>query len=262
MKLSIIILNYKSKGFTRECVRGILDSQLPFEFEIIVVDNASGDGVCQLINKRFAEVRCIENDRNLGMGAGNNVGMRAAKGEYLMILNPDTVLKRQSIVPLVEFLDSHSKVGIAAPMILNPDRTHQPTVHRFPKFLMPFYRRTPLGRTKKGREFLKEYTISADQLQQPKPVDWVFGPAFMIRKSIADKLGGYDERYFMFMEDTDLCRQIWHLGFEVWYVPQAVLVHYPHRASAHDLGLSSIRKKTTWIHISSWLKYFWKWRGK
>lgn len=262
MKLSIVILNYKSKGFTRECVKGIQRARLPFDYEIIVVDNASGDGVCDMIASRFSGVTCIQNSKNLGMGAGNNVGFKAAKGEYIMVLNPDTVPYAESFVPLVEFLDTHPKTGIAAPKVLNPDKSYQPTVHKFPNILMPLWRRTPLGKTSFGKRYLAEYTIDESKLQKAQPVDWVFGPAFMIRKSVADQLGGYDERYFLTFEDTDLCREVWQAGYDVWYVPEAKIIHYPHRVSGHHLGIWSMFKKTTWHHINSWRMYFWKWRHK
>lgn len=262
MTVSFVILNYKSKLLTRECVKGILHADLPFEFEIIVVDNASDDGVGDLIQKKFSGVTFIQLDANIGMGPGINKGIETAQGKYIYILNPDTVLTAQSINPLVQFMDIHPRAGIAAPKLLNPDATHQPSVHTFPQLLMPFFRRTIVGKTSYGKKYLSQYTVAAQELERATMVDWVFGPAFMIRKKVAEEMGGYDEQYFLFFEDTDLCRRIWKQGNEVWYVPEATVVHYPHRLSGHSEGLKSLLKKTTWYHILSWLKYFWKWRGE
>lgn len=260
MTVSFIILNYKSKLLTRECVKGILNAGFDFDFEVIVVDNGSCDSVCALMDERFGDqVQCISLKKNIGMGAGNNVGFKKARGEYVMVLNPDTVLTKQSVEPLLAFAEEHKKAGIIAPKLLNPDGTMQHSAHKFPDILMPFYRRTPLGRTNHGKQYLAEYTISENKLTQATTVDWVFGPAFLISREVVEKIGGYDERFFLFLEDTDLCKSVWNAGYEVWYIPDAIVIHYPHRLSGHTMGLLSLTKKTTWNHIASWIKYFWKW---
>ncbi len=261
MTLSIIILNYKSKNLTRECVKRVLGLGLQIDYEVIVVDNGSGDGVGDMLREKFGDlVEFVQLPRNIGMGAGNNAGIKKASGKYIMILNPDGIVCDRAIETLISFLESNPKAGLVAPKILNPDGTHQRSVHRFPKFCMPFYRRTLLGKTKHGKEYLKKYTASGISQSNPVRVDWVFGPAFIIPGDLMKSMGGYDERYFLFFEDTDLCRKVWDFGYEVWYVPDAKVVHLPHRLSGHHLGIFSIRKKATWHHIVSWLKYFWKWR--
>lgn len=261
MLLSIIILNYKSKNLTRECVSSILDKKFPFEYEIIVIDNGSHDGVCNMVSETYPNtpVVCLPLPENIGMGPGNNVGFKRARGKYILVLNADTLLQASTVNPLISFLESHEHAGIAAPMLLNPDLTHQVSAHSFPSIMMPFYRRTFLGKTQAGKKFLETYTRADLPNDKPSQVDWVFGPAFMIRKSTVEKIGGYDERFFLFLEDTDLCKQVWEAGQEVWYIPESTIIHYPHRLSGHELGLLSLTKKYTWIHIVSWIKYFLKW---
>lgn len=262
MILSIIIVSYKSKNLVRESILSIQKLKFVFEYEIIVVDNNSKYGVEKMIKENFLNIKFIQSSKNVGMGAGNNLGMRVAQGKYILILNPDTLVLKGSIEKLIHFMDTHSRSGIVAPMLINPDYTDQPTVHRFPSFLMPLYRRTFLGSTKKGREYLSYYTVAKLPKDKPSKVDWVFAPVFLIRNDLARKLGGYDERFFLFFEDTDICRRVWQAGFEVWYAPLAKIVHFPHRLSAHNVGLYSLFKRFTWYHIISWFKYFWKWRDK
>ncbi len=262
MTLSIIILNYKSKNLTRECVRSVLDSKLPDEYEIIVVDNGSNDGVKNMLDEQFGgKIKFIGLEKNVGMGAGNNAGIKTSVGKYVMILNPDGIVLENSILELIEFAEKNPKAGIIAPKIINPDGTHQVSVHKFPNFLMPFYRRTFLGKTNRGKEYLEKYVVDTIPQDRPSLVDWVFGPAFLARRDLIDAIGGYDERFFLFFEDTDLCRRVHEYGLGVWYVPSSNVIHFPHRLSGHHLGLMSLRKKTTWHHIVSWLKYFWKWRN-
>lgn len=262
MTLSIIILNYKQKNLTRETVKGILDLDLQFDYEIIVVDNNSQDGLGKLVRSLFPNVKFIQSDKNLGMGAGNNLGIRQARGKYILILNPDAVVFKSSLEPLIDFLERNPLAGIVAPQILDPDRSWQASAYKFPKFLTPLYRRTALAKTQLGQEYLREYIITQDKLKEPTRVDWVLGAVFMIKKQIIDQLGNFDERFFLFFEDTDLCRRVWNTGYEVWYIPQAKVVHYPHRLSAHELGLLSLFNKNTYPHIASWLKYFWKWHRR
>ena len=150
-KLSIIILNYKSSGLTRECLRGLLAADLKLDHEIIVVDNNSEDNIGAILTKEFPQVKFIELEVNRGYAAGNNAGIKQAQGEYILILNPDITVFAGQIEKLVDFMENNSRVGLAGPRLVNPDGSLQYSCYKFPKFLLPLYRRTWLGKQLKRK---------------------------------------------------------------------------------------------------------------
>jgi N-acetylglucosaminyl-diphospho-decaprenol L-rhamnosyltransferase len=260
MKLSIIILNYKNKNLVKYFLKNLVDFNFAWLWEIFVVDNASGDGIQKMIRREFPVVKFLANSKNLGMGAGNNVAIKNSKGEYILIVNPDVTLNQSAVQRLVEFLDHHPKAAIAAPQILNPNKSRQDTCYRWPNFYTFLYRRTGLARTNKGRKHLYYYLYRDIDLNQNQQVDWVLGGCVLVRRKALDEVGLFDERFFLFLEDTDLCRRMWQKNWQTWYVPAAKVIHLPHRLSAGSGSIKDLFSPLTWIHITSWLKYFWKWR--
>ena len=145
MDLSVIILNYKCKGDTLNCLKSLAESMLGgIRFEIIVVDNASGDSLGDLIRWQYPDVVFVQNKRNLGMGAGNNAGLRRARGRYLVIANPDIVIFRDTLRTLYDYLEANPAVGIAGPRQLNPDGSLQESCFRWPSALTPAWHSTDL----------------------------------------------------------------------------------------------------------------------
>lgn len=262
-EISIIILNYKSARLTRQCIKGIKKFPPKVPHEIIVVDNNSRDGAGETLAGIYPDVIFAESGKNLGYGAGMNFGIKKARGEFLLVLNPDILVLENSIEPLYEFMKNHPETGIAGPKLLNPDRTVQSSFFKFHNLLTPVYRRTPLGRLPWGREHLKRFLMSAEiNNGAPKPVEWILGACMMARKSVLEKIGMFDERFFLYFEDTDLCRRVWESGRKVYYVPQSEMVHYHMRESAERSGLLSVLNYPTRVHIRSWIKYILKYKGK
>jgi GT2 family glycosyltransferase len=242
-------------------VQGILDLGLKIAYEIIVVDNGSRDGSSKLLQAKFQQVKFIGLPKNFGMGTGNNVGIKQAYGSYVLILNPDVVVLPGAIETLVEFMEKKESVGCAVPMLLNPDKSYQRSRYLFPPFFMPLYLRTSLVMKRASK--LSHYFMEDVPYDKPHQVDWGRGSALLLRKSVLDKVGGFDENFFMYMEDADLCRQIWQQGSQVWYVPASRMVHYYGRGSG-EVGswrwLRDIFKPLAWHHIVSWFRFCWKWR--
>lgn len=261
MTLSIIIVNYKSKGLLKQCLRGIFDAQLKLDFEVIVVDNASRDGSEAMIRQHFPHVQVMTAPTNRGFGAGNNLGLAKAKGEYILVLTPDVAVFPGAVEDLHRYLVAHREVGLVGPKLINPDGTIQNSTYLFPSFLMAVFRRTPLGRLPGAKRQLKKYLMRDWQHDDTRPVGWLLGACFMARADKLRELGGFDERYFLYVEDTDLCRRFWASGSEVHYVHTAEMVHYHQRESAVNPGPSGIFSYPTRIHIRSWLTYFKKYRG-
>lgn len=263
MDLSIIIVNYKSKKKLESCLDSILkaDNQ-DLNYEIILVENNSGDDLNDLV-KLSSDIRLLNLKKNLGMGGGNNRGIEKAKGEYVFILNPDTIIKNGAIITLLNYLKSNPDAGIVGPKLLNPDGSLQYSCFLFPKFYMPILRRTFLG---------KYFPAANDNFQMIeydhnsiKEVDWMLGSSLMFKKELILPGGQvwhprFDERYFMYFEDTDICRAFQSKGLRAVYNPEAVLIHDHVRQSArYPWYLAIFFDSLVWRHIGSWLKYFWKW---
>lgn len=229
---------------------------VPFEFEIIVVDNASGDGLTNMIEAEFFGVKLIKAEQNRGYAAGNNLGLKAAQGKYALILNPDVTIEEKSIIALLDFMEQNPLCGIAGPKIFNPDGSLQYTCLRFPDWKLPFYRRTFLGKTKGGQKWNSNYLMADWGHDKNKKVDWLFGCVLMVRKEALAKAGLLDERYFLYMEDLDWCRRFWENNWQVWYVAVAAAIHFHQRLSAEASLFNVLFSKSARTHLSSWIEYY------
>ncbi|MFA6603233.1 MAG: glycosyltransferase family 2 protein [Patescibacteria group bacterium] len=260
MDLSIIILNYKSKNLTKQCVKTIRLCAPKLAYEIIVVDNASQDGVGAMLQESFPDVRFIAAKENLGYAAGNNIGLRAATGRVLMILNPDITVRPGAIEAAVAYLDAHPEIGILGPKLVKPDGRVDESCFRLPTPLIPVYRRTPLGRTAKGRQALARYLMADYDRRETREVDWLLGAVLLVSRAAYEQVGPFDEDYFLYFEDTDWCRRFRDAGYRVVYFTGAEMVHYHERLSAQGNWLTSLFNKATRVHIQSCVRYFRKWR--
>ena len=254
MDISIIIVNYKSKEKTRACLESISQSDLVgINYEIIIIDNASGDNLLDL--KNIIDFKLINSPENLGMGGGNNLGIKEAQGDFLLILNPDTVLTKNAIKILFSYIKDNEDVAIIGPRLLNLDGSLQYSCSRFPKFYTPLVRRTFLKKIFKRHE--DYFLMKKSPRDIIKEVDWLMGSCLLIRK---DGFSGFDKRFFMYFEDIDICRQAHQKKMKVIYHPQAEVFHHHTRASAQAPWYRSIFvNKMAREHIKSWLKYFLKW---
>lgn len=260
MDLSIIIVTYNQFDKVRACLSSVLASHLNgITYEIIVVDNASPEGDIKSLSLDFPGVKFISSPVNLGMGAGNNLGARSAAGDFLLILNPDTELHNNAIKVMLDHLKSDAQSGIIGPKLIYPDGERQTSCYQFPNLLMPFFRRTFLGRLMP--RYLHSYLMTDSDFDEVQKVEgWIMGSCLMLRADLFRKLGGFDERFFMYFEDTDLCKRISRSGLDVIYQPNAVVIHHHGRASAKNHWLWSIlTNRMARIHLASYLNYFFKW---
>lgn len=278
MNISIVILNYKQKGLVRQCIKGIVNSHINLEYEIIFVDNNSKDGSADMVRAMFSseyniksiqqhlplneiklpELTVIESPENGGFSKGNNLGMKAAKGEYILIMNPDIAIVPGVIEKLYAFMEKNPETGIVGPRLLNPDGTIQYSCRKWPQFFMPLYRRTMFGSFGFAKKSVDDYLMKSFNHADVMDVDWLFGAFLLIRKSALEKIGLFDERFFMYFEDLDLCRRFWEAGYRVVYYGDVELIHYHHQYSAEKHGISGILSKGGRIHLHSGIKYFLK----
>lgn len=261
MDLSIIILNYKSRGLLKQCLKGILQQHIELTYEIIVVDNYSHDGCDEMMRREFAQIQFIQSGANGGFAVGNNIGIRRSQGKYVLVLNPDIAVLSNAIERMYRFMEEHPKVGLCAPKLLNPDGTIQTSCRQFPSILTIALRRSPLGKLPWAKRALRRFLMLDWDHNDNRPVDWVLGACMMVRRSAMEKVGLMDERFFLYFEDVDWCRRFWHAGYPVMYLgAEAELVHYHQRLSAESHGLSGIFSYPTRVHITSGIKYFAKYR--
>lgn len=235
--LSLIINSFNTKDLTIEAVKSAIRNMNKMSFEIIVIENNSSDGslgALIALAKKEKCVRLIVNRKNLGFAGGNNQGMKAAKGRYLLFLNSDTKTGSPIYTGLVRWMDDHPKVGISSCALKNPDGSVQATGGFFPTLIRvfswmtiqdfpwvdsvikPFHPLHSKSSFARGEDFYKK------EHEQ----DWVTGAFFLIRSDLAKKLKGFDEQYFMYVEEVDLCFRVKQLGYKVWYLPQWSIVHY------------------------------------
>ena len=254
--ISIIILNYQTKNLVKYCIKGIKFLNLNLDYEIIVVDNVSNDGIEEMIRENFSEVKFIQAKKNRGYAAGNNLGIKSARGKYILILNPDVVVLEGAIEKMYEFMETHPEAGLLGPRLNSPDGSLQETCYRFPKFFTPFFRRTFLGKLWFVKKHLDQFLMRDYDHQTARKVNWLQGSCLIARSKAIGEVGLLDERFFTYFEDTDWCKRFWQKNWEVWYLPEIEIIHYHGQASSG--GLLNIFKKPTRIHIASWLKYFWK----
>ncbi len=261
MDLSIIILNYKTKGLVKQCIRNVKVATANLNYEIIVVDNGSNDGIEDMMKENFAEIKFIQTGKNSGFAAGNNIGIKEAQGKYIMLLNPDVTVLNGSIEKMVNFIENNPEAGLVGPRLINPDGTYQISCRTFQTPKLILYRRTPLGLMPFAKEQLVKHLMLDFNHQENREVDWLMGACMLVRKSALDKVDLLDERFFFYVEDMDWCRRFWMNGYKVYYIAEAEMVHLFERASETDIwGFFRINKMARW-HISSWLKYFAKYLG-
>ena len=260
--ISIIIVHTYEQRLLRQTLKGIYRAAPQVSFEFIVVDNNPAAGFGDVLAKEFPEVRHMPLVRNVGFGAAMNRGMKEAVGRYVLIFNPDIVVQPGSLETLTQFMDAHPDVGIAGPRLHNPDGSLQHSCYRIPTLLTPAYRRTPLGKLPVGRRTLEHYLMLHDSHDETMDVDSLIGAALFTRHKMLEEVGLFDERFFMYYEDNDLCRRFWECGYRVVYHPEAVMVHYHRRASADGSFFQQLRSRFAWIQIHSALKFFWKYRKK
>lgn len=263
LDLGIIIICHRMRGLVKNCLKSLEPSLIKsgLNYKIIVIDNYQKDHIKELIKEKFPQVKLIQIP-NRGLSNAINQGLKSITSQYYLILNPDVmVLQDQAIKTLFNFMETHPQIGLVAPKLINPDKTIQFSVRCFPTFLMPLYSRTILGRFNFAKKQLRKFLMIDHHHNKVQAVDWILGAVMFIRRVAIEQVGSFDERYFMYVEDTDFCRTLWENNWQVYYLPEVEMVHYHERGSANIQGLKGILfNSLTRIHIISWLKYFWKFR--
>ncbi len=221
--LSVIVVTYNSRALTLACVASVLAEQgrSRAKVELVVVDNASTDGTADALRAAAPQAHVLVQPANLGFAGGNNVGLAAAAGRYLMLLNSDTVVCAGALDTLVAFMEAHADAGACGPMLLNPDGSLQPTGRDLPTLGSLFLDMTRLYRL--GRGGL--YAQRGRDYSQVAAVGELTAAALLVRRSVYAEVGGLDSGFFFYYEDVDWCKRIGDGGYRIYYVPTAQVVH-------------------------------------
>ncbi len=225
--ISIIIVNYNVRDFLEQALLSAGRALQNIPSEIIVVDNASVDGSVQMIKERFPEVILIENKKNVGFSAGNNVGLRRAKGAFIVLLNPDTVVQEDTFTKLLKFFESSPQASAATCKILNPDGTFSVDCrHSIPTPLTAFWKLLGLDRLFPKSRIFAKYNLTYLDENEMNQVEAISGSFMMMRSEIVKQVGELDEDFFMYCEDIDYCHRINKAGGKIFYVPDSQIIHY------------------------------------
>jgi len=237
IKLSIVIVNLNTVDLTKGCIESIYKHEINYPFEVLVTDNGSNDGSVEMLksfDKKYKNFTAIFNKTNTGYAKANNQGIKKAKGEYILLLNNDTIVYKNSLNNLLDFAINTPDAGVVGSKLLNIDGSLQMSCFNFPT----------IGNA------IKEYFLGqkglfdkfAPKTKKPTTVDSVVGAVFLITPKAKEKVGILDERYFAYFEDIDYCRQVWRKGLKVYYLPSSIITHY-HGATFKKLADESQRWK-------------------
>jgi len=254
-ELSFITVNYRTPDLIDRLVRSISEFPPPLPYEIIVLDNASNDGSAESIPANNPDISFIPLDKNIGFGAGNNRASEVAKGRLLILINSDCELWEESFEGAVQFMDENPDVGIVGLRVITPEGKLEQSARGFPGASTGLIgRSTLLGKLaqkfgKSGGKGVAGRNLMVDPLKtEPYTVDWVSGTIMLIRRDLWDKLDGFDEDYFMYWEDADLCYRTKKAGYRTVYYPGSSVVHRPGSSAARD-PVPAIR----WFHESAYI---------
>lgn len=231
MELSIIIVNWNTKEYLRRCLNSIEHLRMNLSYEVIVVDNASGDGSASLVREDYPQVKLIANNSNQGFARGNNQGLRIAKGKFIVILNPDTVIQHGVFERMIAYLKEDPQVGAVGCKLLNADGSFQRGFYRrFPTLPIVFFCITKAGRFI-DRWFLKRkhernYFYRDRSFSAVEKIDQISGTFMFIPRAVIERIGLFDEALSIFFNDVDFCKRIWLGGYEIHALPDVTITHY------------------------------------
>ena len=226
-QLSIIIVNYRVPYFLEQCLQSVRVAARGLEVEVIVVDNASGDGSIEYLRPRFPEVRFLESATNLGFGRASNWGYRESRGEYILFLNPDTLLSEESLRGPLQFLQTSARAGaLGIKMIDGAGRFLPESKRAFPDPITAFYKIVGLSRLFPRSSRFARYHLGHLSAETNQIIDVVSGAYFMVRRSILEEVGPFDEQFFMYGEDVDLSYRIQKAGYVNHYFAEASILHF------------------------------------
>jgi GT2 family glycosyltransferase len=254
--VTVAIVSHRHYRFLEPCLTALF-RHTAARLDVAIVDNVGEPQIAALLRARFPQTRLIVNLRALGFAANNNQVILDTPARYAMLLNPDTEVQPGAIDRLVEHLERHPQVGACGPKLVYPDGRLQLSCRRFPTVGAVLVRRTPLRVFLRGSRVAREYVMADEAHDASRPVDWLFGAAILMRRECLRAVGGLDDRMFMYCEDADWCLRCRQGGWEIHYVPAAVITHH-----LDDGKYNGFFTRHRFMHYRSMCRYAWKhWRS-
>jgi hypothetical protein len=227
--LTIVIVNWNGRDFLADCLESLFESTHGALMRVVVVDNASSDGSVEMVRERFPQVEVIANVENVGFAAANNQVLETFDSPYVILLNPDTIVKPGAVRTLLEYMEANPQIGMIGPKLLNEDGSLQRSCWRgFPSLGFVISDSLYLWKLLPG--LVRRYELSGDELNQVRKVDHILGACMLTRREIIKQVGPMDAGYFLFLEETDWCYRIRQAGFSIVYVPHIEIVHLGERS--------------------------------
>lgn len=261
--LSVIVVSYNTREVLRACLQQLYKASAGLSMEVIVVDNASRDQSAEMVSQDFPQVRLIASQVNLGFASGNNVGFDIALGRYVVLLNPDALVDGDALRNALQHMEDTPRAAMGGARLLGGDGSLQPSARLFPSLLNELLSITGLAYRFPKSRFFGRFDRTWDDQQNATQVDWVPGAFAIIRQSALKKMGGFDERFFLYYEEVDLCRRLHAAGWEIWYWPDIVVRHSGGESSktVKHLDFSSSGSQLTLWRMRSGLLYYRKHHG-
>ena len=220
--VSVIIVTYNSAQVIIACIDSIVNNSQGIEVEILIIDNGSTDDTCAIIAQNHTDITVITGHGNIGFAAGNNIGLQEAQGRHFFILNPDTEISAGALNTLTDYADTHPEVGMIAPHVINPDGTLQHSTFRFPDLAQAFYgffeKLVSIDSTRNGRYAPESY-------ENERSVEHILGAAIFVQRILWNQIGGMDDNYKLYFEETDWCYRARQQNWDLHYIPSATIMH-------------------------------------
>lgn len=255
--VSIVVTHYRSPDKLRTCLGSLENHLAGIPHELIVCDSAS-DGSAETVLRGFPPCRYIAFEENVGYAVLVNAGLLQSRGEFILVLNADVTVDSETLPELLSAMRSDSRIGIAAPALLNPDGSLQQSAFADYRLLTPLARRTSLGKSRWGRRELTRFQMGGHHATSgvaPAYPDWVMGAALLVRRDAMAEVGPLDTQFWMYFEDVDWCRRFRKAGWRVVWWPFANAMHEWGRASRDEGWIRGLRNRMAWIHLRSGWKY-------
>jgi len=262
MDVSIVIVSFNTKEVTRQCLEYVQKHAAAVRHEVLVVDNASEDGSADMVAAEFPRAHLIRQDENKGFAGGNNPAMKIARGRYVLLLNSDAFLAEGVLPKTIEYMDEHPDIGVLGCKLTDPDGTMQPSARMLPGPLNKILHITGLAARFSKSKFFGRIDYTWWDHSEPKPVGWVVGAYFLIRRQTMEDIGVLDDRYFLYFEEIDYCLSARRAGWDVVFYPYASVIHLGGQSSVKTgERVSAKGRQMIAIRITSEFRYYRKLYG-
>lgn len=225
MDISIGIINWNTRDLLERCLSSVFKDCSLCSMEVIVVDNGSSDDSGKMVKSKFSQAILVENEGNVGYCKASNQAIRASRGKFILLLNSDTEIMPGALDSLYRFARQRPDAGAIGPMLLNTDGTLQYSCRSFPSFGIAAMHAF-LGLFFPTNPYTRAYKLTEWGHNSEREVDWISGACMFLRRQALEQIGFFDEDYFMYVEDVDLCYRLWQVGWKVYYLPSAKIIHH------------------------------------